>query len=72
MPVTRLRVLLSEASSLTAREHLTVLGMAGMRMEAMSSDSFAFAAGAAGPGSCTAAPPPAPTRPDTCWRSARF
>jgi len=56
VPVTRLRVLLSEASSLTAREHLTVLGMAGMRMEAMSSDSFAFAAGAARPGSHAGGP----------------
>src|SRR5262249_60404399 len=28
-PMKRLRVLLSEASSLTAREHLTVLGAAG-------------------------------------------
>ena len=42
MPVTRLRVLLSEASSLTAREHLTVLGTAGVRVEAMSSDPFAL------------------------------
>jgi hypothetical protein len=33
----RLRVLLSEASSLTAREHLTVLGTAGVQVEAMSS-----------------------------------
>ena len=41
-PVTRLRVLLSEASSLTAREHLTVLGAAGVRVEAMSSDPFAL------------------------------
>lgn len=38
----RLRVLLSEASSLTAREHLTVLGTAGARVEAMSSDPFAL------------------------------
>jgi hypothetical protein len=42
MPVTRLRVLLSEASSLTAREHLTVLGAAGVQVEAMSSDRFAL------------------------------
>jgi len=35
-------VLLLEASSLTAREHLTVLGMAGVRVEAMSSDPFAL------------------------------
>jgi len=35
-------VLLSEASSLTAREHLTVLGTAGVRVEAMSSDPFAL------------------------------
>jgi len=42
VPVKRLRVLLSEASSLTAREHLTVLGMAGVRVEAMSSDPFAL------------------------------
>ena len=41
--MTRLRVLLSEASILMTREHLTVLGTAGVRMEAMSSDSFAFA-----------------------------
>ena len=40
--MTRLRVLLSEASSLTAREHLTVLGTAGVRVEAMSSDPFAL------------------------------
>ena len=40
--MTRLRVLLSEASSLTAREHLTVLGMAGVRVEAMGSDRFAL------------------------------
>src|SRR5437763_5436276 len=38
----RLRVLLSEASSLTAREHVTVLGRAGIRVEAMSSDPFAL------------------------------
>lgn len=38
----RLRVLLSEASSLTAREHLTVLGPAGVRVEVMSSDPFAL------------------------------
>ena len=38
----RLRVLLSEASSLTAREHLTVLGTAGVRVEAMGSDRFAL------------------------------
>ena len=37
-----IRVLLSEASSLTAREHLTVLGRAGVRVEAMSSDPFAL------------------------------
>lgn len=42
VPATRLRVLLSEASSLTAREHLTVLGAAGVRVEAMSSDRFAL------------------------------
>src|SRR5262249_33272557 len=42
VPVTRLRVLLSEASSLTAREHLTVLGAVGVRVEAMSSDPFAL------------------------------
>jgi len=42
MPANRLRVLLSEASSLTAREHLTVLGPAGVRVEAMSSDPFAL------------------------------
>ena len=40
--MTRLRVLLSEASSLTAREHLTVLGTARLRVEAMSSDPFAL------------------------------
>jgi hypothetical protein len=40
--VKRLRVLLSEASSLTARGHLTVLGAAGIRVEAMSSDPFAL------------------------------
>ena len=40
--VTRLRVLLSEASSLTAREHLTVLGTARLRVKAMSSDQFAL------------------------------
>ena len=39
--MTRLRVLLSEASSLTARERLTVLGIAGVGVEAMSSDPFA-------------------------------
>ena len=38
----RLRVLLSEASSLTAREHLTVLRTAGVQVEAMSSDPFAL------------------------------
>jgi len=38
----RLRVLRSEASRLTAREHLTVLGAAGVRVEAMSSDPFAL------------------------------
>lgn len=38
----RLRVLLSEASSLTAREHLTVLGPAGVRVEAMTSAPFAL------------------------------
>lgn len=37
-----IRVLLSEASSLTAREHVTVLGRAGVRVEAMSSDPFAL------------------------------
>jgi hypothetical protein len=42
VPVTRSRVLLSEASSLTAREHLTVLGTAGVRVELMSSDPFAL------------------------------
>lgn len=36
------RVLLSEASSLTAREHVTVLGRSGVRVEAMSSDPFAL------------------------------
>ena len=36
-PMNRLRVLLSEASGLTAREHLTVLGTAGVQVEAMSS-----------------------------------
>ena len=41
-PMNRLRVLLSEASSLTAREHLTVLGTARLRVEAMSSDPFAL------------------------------
>ena len=41
VPAKRLRVLLSEAPSLTAREHLTVLGAAGVRVEAMSSDPFA-------------------------------
>ena len=40
--MTRLRVLLSEASSLTAREHLTVLGTARLRVKAMSSDQFAL------------------------------
>jgi len=40
--VTRLRVLLSKASSLTAREHLTILGVAGVGVEAMSSDRFAL------------------------------
>ena len=40
--MTRLRVLLSEASRLTAREHLTILGTAGVRVEAMSSDPFAL------------------------------
>ncbi|MGZ4618525.1 MAG: hypothetical protein ACXV3F_07315 [Frankiaceae bacterium] len=36
------RVLLSEGSSLTAREHVTVLGSAGVRVEVMSSDPFAL------------------------------
>src|SRR5262249_21904602 len=41
-PVTRLRVLLSEASSLTARGLLTVLGAVGVRVEAMSSAPCAW------------------------------
>jgi carbamoylphosphate synthase large subunit len=36
------RVLLSEAASLTAREHVTALGAAGVRVEAMSSDPLAL------------------------------
>jgi len=40
--VTRLRVLLSEASSLTARGRLRVLGTAGVRVGAMSGDPFAL------------------------------
>jgi hypothetical protein len=40
--VKRLRVLLSEASSLTAREHVTVLGAAGVHVEVMSSEPFAL------------------------------
>jgi len=42
VPAKRLRVLLYEAPSLTAREHLTVLGAAGVRVEAMSSDPSAL------------------------------
>ena len=42
MPAKRLRVLLSEASSLTAREHLVVLGRAGVRVEVMASDPLAL------------------------------
>lgn len=37
-----MRVLLSEASSLTAREHVTVLGQAGVQIEVMSSDPIAL------------------------------
>ena len=40
--MTRLRVLLSQASNLTAREHLTVLGAVGVPVEVMSSDLFAL------------------------------
>jgi hypothetical protein len=39
----RRRVLLSEASSLTAREHVTVLGRAGVAADVLDSDSFALA-----------------------------
>ena len=38
-----LRVLLSEASSLTAREHLSVLGPSGIRVEVASSSRLAIA-----------------------------
>lgn len=38
-----MRVLLSEASSLTAREHLSVLGPAGVEVDAASSDRLAIA-----------------------------
>ena len=40
--MTRLRVLLSQASNLTAREHLTVLSAVGVPVEVMSSDLFAL------------------------------
>jgi len=43
MPVPRLRVLLSEASSLTAREHLSVLGPAGIDVDVASSSRLAIA-----------------------------
>jgi len=43
VPVTRLRVLLSEASTLTAREHLSVLGPAGIGVDVASSSRLAIA-----------------------------